>query len=121
MAWLAWLAGAVALGAIGVALFRRGKVRIVRWYVIASAVLFVIYFMNFALVLGAQYLPWPKYLLLAFLPATLVLIVMAIKRDRDEVMGKPGDREAAVTAAIVYGAAGYAEAGGDVGGGMDSQ
>jgi len=79
--------------------------------------------MNFAMILGPQYLPWPKYLLLAFLPGTLILIVWAIKRDRDEVLGRPEEREAAAAAAaaaIVYGAGSYAEAG-DLGGGMDTR
>lgn len=120
MAWLALLAGSIAVFSIGRHFFRKGTVNIVRWYMLATAALFVVYFMNFALLLGPEYLPWPRYLLLAFLPATLILMVWAIKRDRDEVLGKPEDREAAATAAIVYGAGSYAEAG-DLGGGMDAQ
>jgi hypothetical protein len=115
-----WLAGSGLFLLIGAYLFRSGKVRIVRWYVIATVILFVTYFMNFAMILGPQYLPWPKHLLLAILPATLVLMICSIKRDRDEVLGKPEDREIAATAAITYGAGSYAE-GGDLGGGMDSQ
>lgn len=87
---------------------------------VATALLFVVYFMNVALIFGPQYLPWPKYLLLAMIPSTLILAVWAIKRDRDEMLGKPEEREAAVAAAIVYGAGSYAEPG-DLGGGMDSQ
>ena len=120
MEWLALLAGAFVIALIGANLFRSGRFRIVRWYVAVTVVLFVIYFMNFALIFGPQYLPGPKYLLLAFLPGTLLLVIWAVKRDRDEVLGKPEEREAAVTAAIVYGAGSYAE-GGDIGGGMDSQ
>lgn len=120
MAWLALLAGSIAIFLIGVYFFRSGRVRIVRWYMVATGLLFVMYFMNFAMIFGPQYLPWPKYLLLAFLPGTLILMIWAIKRDRDEVLGRPEDREAAAAAAIVYGAGGYAEVG-DLGGGMDSQ
>ena len=120
MAWMAMLAGSIAIFLIGAYFFRSGRVKIVKWYLVVTVMLFVVYFMNFALIFGPQYLPWPKYLLLAFLPGTLILIIWAIKRDRDEVLGKPEDREAAATAAIVYGAGSYAEAG-DLGGGMDSQ
>ena len=120
MTWLAMLAGSIAIFLIGAYFFRSGRVRIVRWYVAATFILFVVYFMNVALIFGPQYLPWPKYLLLAFLPGTLILIIWAIQRDRNDVLGKPEDREAAAAAAIVYGAGSYAEAG-DLGGGMDSQ
>ena len=120
MAWIAWLAGAFAIFLVGAYFFRSGSTSIVRWYVAITVVLFVMYFMNFAMIFGLQYLSWPKYLLLAFLPGTLVLMIWAIKRDRDEVLGRPEDREIATTAAITYGAGSYAE-GGDLGGGMDSQ
>ena len=120
MSWLVLAAVAIGLLLIGVRLFRAGSRTVCRAYVWISLVLFVIYFMNFGLVLGSAFLPWPKYALLAFLPATFVLLVLSIKRDRDEVMGAPAEREAMTTAAIVYGAGSYAEMG-DVGGGMESQ
>ncbi len=121
MYWIALAAVACAILGTGLYVFRRSKIRIVRWYMAITAILFVIYFMNFAAVLGAEYLAWPKFLLLAFLPGTAVLMVLAIKRDRDEVLGPSSQREAATTAAIVYGAGSYAEPGADIGGGMDSQ
>ena len=120
MGWIAWLAGSAALFFIGAYFFRTGSKWIVRSYAVNCTILFVMHFMNIALVFGADYVSWPKYLLLVFLPGTLTLIVWAIKRDRDEVMGQPADREAAVTAAVVYGAGSYAEMG-DIGGGMDTQ
>lgn len=120
MTWLLVAAGGMVLTLIGLCIFRAGSRSIFRIYVLITIVLFVIYFMNFALVLGVEYLPWPKYLLLAFLPATAVLMVLSVKRDRDEVMGAAADREAMTTAAVVYGAGSYAEMT-DVGGGMESQ
>ncbi len=120
MTWFALIAGATVIFLIGAHLFRSGRSGVVRAYAVITIALFVIYFMNLALVIGPDFLPWPKYLLLAFLPGTVILIIWAIKRDRDEVLGNPADREAAVTAAIVYGAGSYAEPG-DIGGGMDAQ
>ena len=120
MVWITWLVGAIALFLFGAYLFRAGSKWITRSYVVACLVLFVMHFMNVAVVFGPGYVTWPKYVLLAFLPGTLVLVVWAIKRDRDDVMGRPADREVATTAAIVYGAGSYAEMG-DVGGGMDAQ
>ena len=120
MAWMAMLASAIAIFLAGAYFLRSGRVRIVRWYMVTTVVLFVVYFMNVAMIFGPQYLWGPKFLLLAFLPGTLILMIWAIKRDRDEVLGKPEDREAAATAAIVYGAGSSAEAG-NLGGGMDQQ
>lgn len=120
MGWITWLASTIALFLLGAYFFRGGSRWVVRSYVIACIVLFVMHFMNLALVIGPAYLSWPKYLLLAFLPGTLVLVAWAIKRDRDDVMGQPADREAMATTAIVYGAGSYAEMA-DTGGGMDSQ
>ena len=120
MGWITWLVGTIAPFLIGAYFFRAGSKWIVRSYVVTCTILFVMHFMNVALVFGADYVSWPKYVMLAFLPGTLILVVWAIKRDRDDVMGQPADREAAATAAIVYGAGSYAEMG-DIGGGMDSQ
>ena len=120
MTWLALIVAAFVIFLFGARLFRSGRRGVVRAYVLITIVLFITYFMNLALVIGPAFLPWPKYLLLAFLPGTFVLVIWAIKRDRDEVLGKPAEREAAVTAAIVYGAGSYAEPG-DIGGGMDAQ
>lgn len=120
MGWIAWLASTIALFLIGAHFFRAGSKWIVRSYVGACLFLFVMHFMNVAIVFGADYVSWPKYVMFAFLPGTAILVVWAIKRDREEVMGRPGDREATATAAIVYGAGSYAEVG-DIGGGMDSQ
>lgn len=117
MKWIALLAGALAVFLVGAYLFRSGRTRVVRWYVITTVVLFVIYFMNFAAVLGPQFLPWPKYLLLAFLPGTVILMFWGVERDRNEVLGKPEDREAAIATALVYGAGtGHYTEGGGMGG-----
>ena len=120
MVWITWLVGAIALFLIGAYFFRAGSKWLVKSYVAACVLFFVMHSMNVAAVFGADYVTWPKYILLAFLPSTLVLIVWAIKRDRDDVMGRPSDRETGATAAIAYGAGSYIEMG-DIGGGMDSQ
>ena len=121
MDWLTWIVGSAVVFGIGAYRLRHGKTRIVRVYVIATAVLLLIYATNLSAAFAGPYAALPKMLLFILLPGTIVLALMAVKRDRDSVMGRSGDREAITTAAIVYGAGTHTEAGGmDANGGMES-
>ena len=122
MGWIAWVLASGALLVVGAYLFHRGWTKIVRVYIIACVVLVLLYALNIGALFGPIFESVPKWLLLAVLPATVILAALAVKRDRDKVMGRSGDREAVATAAVVYGAGGTHLEGsaGDAGGGFES-
>ncbi len=114
--WITWAASAVAFLAIGVFFFRRGSRIVFRLYMAACAALLVANIFGIGALLGDGLDLAPRFLLLALLPAAVVLAVWAAERDRKAVMGRHGEREAAITAALLYGA-GSGGHGGDAGGG----
>ena len=122
MGWIAWVLASITLLMAGAYLFRRGWTKIVGIYVIACVVLVLVYAVNIGAIFGPSFESAPKWLLLAILPGTVILAALAVKRDRDKVMGRTGDREAVATAAVLYGAGStHLEGGaGDAGGGFES-
>ena len=122
MGWIAWVLASGALLVVGAYLFQRGWTKIVRVYITSCVVLVLLYALNIGALFGPSFEFLPKWLLLAVLPATVILAALAVKRDRDKVMGRSGDREAIATAAVIYGAGGtHLEGGaGDAGGGFES-
>ena len=121
MGWVAWAAGSIAVLTAGIYCLRTGRTQVVRAYVISCLVLVLMYATKLGSLFGGTTAMLPKMLLSILAPATLILALWSVKQDRDEVMGRPGDREAVTTAAIMYGAGSHAETGGgDMNGGMES-
>lgn len=124
MSWIGWLASVVALCFVGTYFIRTGKIKIVKLYAVSCLVLLLMSLTNFALLFGTSFSAWPGMVLSVLAPATLILAIIVLQRDRAAVMGRQTDRDALATAAIVYGAsggygAGGGAEGGDVGGGME--
>ncbi len=112
MNWLAWLVLSLGFLAVGGQLMRRGRTGIVTVYAAACVVLFLLTLFRFGHLFGDAFAPWPWILCTAVFPATLILAIVAVRRDREAVMGAPGSREAATTAAVVYGAGATHDSGG---------
>jgi len=122
MYWVSVIAGAFAALIVGGTLVRRGRTGIARRYVITAVVLLIANIFNLGGLIGEEAVFALRWSLFVLVPAAFVLAIWAVKRDRDDVMGRgPGDREAVASAAILYGAGTQYEAGGgDAGGGMES-
>ena len=107
---------------VGGLLVRSGRTGVAKTYVITAVVLLIASILNLGGLISVEVAHAVRWLLFVFAPAALILAIWAVKRDRDEVMGRrPGDREAVASAAILYGAGTQYEAGGgDAGGGMES-
>ncbi len=107
---------------VGGLLVRRGLTGVAKTYVITTFVLLIANILNLGGLISVEIAYGVRWLLLALVPAAFILAVVAVKRDRDEVMGRrSGDREAVASAAILYGAGTQYEAGGgDAGGGMET-
>ncbi len=124
MSWIAWLVGAAALFFVGAYFLRIGKTRIIKLYAICCVALLLMALTDFGLMFGTSFASWPGAILSVLAPATLILAVLGVQRDRAAVMGRPEDRDAPTTAAVIYGASGVHGAGGgadgnDAGGGME--
>lgn len=116
MTWTVWLIGAAVAFLPGAYFFRAGKPKIVRVYFAACAVLAISWVFGLGELFGEAFAAWPKALFATLAPATLVLAIQAVRRDRERVMGNPQDRDAVATAAVLYGAAHTTEIAGDIGG-----
>ena len=116
------IVGACVALFVGGWLLRRGRTGVAKPYVITTFVLLIANVLNLGGLISVEIATGVRWLLLALAPAAFILAVVAVKRDRDEVMGRgPGDREAVASAAILYGAGTQYEAGGgDAGGGMET-
>lgn len=112
MSWAVWLAGAAILFVPGAYLLRADKPKAVRAYFAACAVLAIFWVLGLGQLLGGETLAGlPKALLAMLAPGTLVLAIWSAQRDRARVMGRPKYRDAAATAAVLYGAAHTTEIG----------
>ena len=112
MSWLSWLGCSLAFLALGGYAMRAGQTGIVRIYAVSCIVLFLMTMFRFGYLFGETFAPWPWILCTALAPATVILAVIALQRDRYRVMGPPGGPEATASAAIVYGAGNMHEPGG---------
>lgn len=121
MVWIAWIATSAIVFAIGACLFRAGWTKVVRSYIVACIVLALASVFGIGAMFDPSLASFPKWLLLAFLPGTVILAALATKRDRDNVMGRNRDRDAVAGAAVMYGASSTHLEGsaGDAGGGSE--
>lgn len=117
MSWTLWLAGAVVAFLPGAYLLRAGKLTVARYYMAACVLLTVAWIFGLATLLDPGFTHWPKMLLAMLAPATVLLAVQSVQRDRDRVMGTGQDRDALTTAAFLYGASHThaSDAAGDIG------
>lgn len=113
MSWAIWLAGTVILFAPGAYLVRAGRLKAVRVYLAACAVLAIAWVFGVGSLVGETFAAWPKALLAMLAPGTVLLAIWSAQRDRERVMGRPEDRDAIATAAVLYGAAHTTEIAGD--------
>ena len=126
MSWAIWLAGAAILFLPGAYLFRAGKPKIIRVYLLGCTLLLLAWVFDLGASLDPELAHWPKMLLAMLAPGTLLLAVLGVQRDRERVMGATREeRDALATAAVLYGAghhhasdaAGDMSDAGDAGGG----
>ena len=122
MGWIAWLISAAGVFLVGAWFLRAGKPRIVGLYVIACVVLFLLWITNLGHAFGSSFAAWVEVLLMVLAPGTVVLAIWAVQRDRLAVMGRRDERDAVVTAALLYGASENSgnDSGGDMGAGGDA-
>lgn len=105
MSWTLWLLGAVIAYLPGAYLLRSGRPKIVRVYMALCVLLILAWVFGLGGVFGAEFAPWPKYLLAMLSPGTLLLMVTGVQSDREKVMGTTREeRDALATAAVLYGA-----------------
>lgn len=116
MTWTTWLIGSAIAFLPGAYLLRAGKLKAVRFYLLACAALVVAWVFNVGAFFGADYAAWPKALLAILAPATVTLAVWGAQRDRERVMGTTREeRDALATPAILYGASHHGSDTGDTG------
>ena len=104
MMWIAWMGCSAVLVLAGGYAMRRGNVGVVKLYAGASALMFVLTVFKAGHAIGPAFAAWPWILCCSFAVAMVILGIVAVRRDRAEVMGTPGSREAMTTAAVIYGA-----------------
>ena len=122
MGWMTWFLCTIAFLALGGALMRSGRTGIVKIYIGACLVFFLMTMFKFGHLFGAAFAPVPWVLCTALVPAIAILAFVSIRRDRAEVLGTSGGREATASAAILYGAGATHDGvagGGDVSGGAE--
>ena len=113
MTWTLWAIGTVVAALPGAYFLKAGKLKVVRLYLAACALLAVAWLFGLGAVLGPAFAPWPKYLLAMLAPGTLLLAMWGVKRDRERVMGTAQDRDAIATATVLYGVAHTTEVAGN--------
>jgi hypothetical protein len=111
MMWAIWLVGSAFLFLIGTHLFRAGKVRIVRLYVVTCLALVVVSLASLGFSIGSEAASWAHTVLSMLAPSTLVLVAWAMERDRKVVMGSHRGRDTATSSAYLHGAGGGTEGG----------
>ena len=80
---------------VGGLLVRSGRTGVAKTYVITAVVLLIASILNLSGLISVEVAHAVRWLLFVFAPAALILAIWAVKRDRDEVMGRrPCDREA---------------------------
>lgn len=109
MHWAIWIIGTVVLSIVGVALMRSGYPRVVRAFLLLSGLLLTASVANMAIPAFAGWLFFAKPLLGMMAASTLVLAVIEVKRDRDEVMGRPLNRDQVASTAVLSGASSVIE------------
>ncbi|MGI9524372.1 MAG: hypothetical protein ACR2PG_22300 [Hyphomicrobiaceae bacterium] len=117
MIWFFWLVLVVALSVFGARMIHTGKTSVVRYCAIGCVTTFAMIIAGVGYAVGVSLALWLWMLCTALAASTVILAIVAFKRDRTEVLGASRGREAIASAAVMHGAGSPHEGGVDAGGG----